>query len=956
MLKSKTFVKRTKKGNVVKVVKEHYLRDDIGTGVGTVLQAGAECYVIPDTNVILHQITVMENPVITNVIVLQTVLDEVKNQNASIYNRLRALVGMQNKHFYVFSNEHHKETYVERIASESPNDRNDRAIRVAALWYMRKLSESKPVLLLTNDRANMEKAKFEEINVKTIQQYVRNDMKQHPQLLEFLNNSDELEEDAEVNKSQRKTKGVLFQEHKSEAEIRRGLLSKTYITGKLIVNRNNINEATITPDHGDKILIKGFENINRAINGDIVAVELLPRDQWTTPSTRIAQEQSVSSSSKDDHEVGDKIPTGRVVGITKKNWRMYCGSLDESTNDPKDGLVMRVLFSPVDRSIPKIRISTRQCLSLMNKRITVSIDEWKSDSKFPDGHYMSTLGDIYNTDVESRVILLEHDIPHYTFSENILNCLPQEDWKATVPAPNRVDLRDEYVMSVDPPGCTDIDDALHCKPLPNGNYQIGVHIADVTHFVHEGSPLDDEAAKRGTTVYLVDRRIEMLPKLLTNNLCSLVSDVDRYAFSVIWEVDQDAQIIDVRFCKSVIRSRHSLTYEQAQNIIDDTNRDDLPAQALRNLLKFSKLIKNRRREAGSLSLASPQVKFDIDRESMNPTDVEMYQMRETNSLVEEYMLLANVSVAKKILHEFPTLACLRGHPRPAPEKFDQLLKTLSTVDVQLDTTSSKALNDSLNAIDHSADEYVDTLVRILVTRCMEQAIYLVSGDHEPDAYVHYGLAAPLYTHFTSPIRRYADVIVHRLLACSLGLYPLSKRLTDRELARTIVDGLNKRNRMAQYSERASVELYTNTFFANRLVECEDAYVVRVRSNGLILFVPRYGFEHNVKILEESCQYDDAGEYMVLRDTIKIKTFQRVGVKIFVNRGKNYRRRLVMQVVEPDIMFAMDTKDLTANMLMSGTDDDKRKEDVTDVTGDVTLFEKSSDAASEPKNKKKKRTK
>jgi exosome complex exonuclease DIS3/RRP44 len=580
----------------------------------------------------------------------------------------------------------------------------------------------------------------------------------------------------------------------------------------------------------------------------------------------------------------------------------------------------------------------------------VVIDNWNIDSNFPDGHYDRTLGDIYDNDVESRVILLEHDIPHHTFSETVMHCLPQDNWHADPNVKGRRDLRAEYVMSVDPPGCTDIDDALHCKTLENGNIEIGVHIADVTHFVLEGSALDEEAAKRGTTVYLVDRRIEMLPSLLTSNLCSLISDVDRYAFSCVWEITQEGDIVDVQFCKSIIRSRHSLTYEMAQNIIDDKHRDDQAAKSLRELGRIAKILRKRRMEAGALNLASPSVKFGIDRETLNPTDVEMYQLRETNALVEEYMLLANISVAKRILSEFPTLSCLRRHPRPNPNKFDQLLKTLHTAQVNLDISSSKALNESLDRLQTGGDSYFDTLVRILVTRCMEQAVYFISGDVQQDDYMHYGLATSIYTHFTSPIRRYADVIVHRLLACALGIAPLSKRLTGRELARTIVDGLNKRNRMAQYAERASVELYTNVYFANRLVEDETAYITRVRSNGLMVFVPRYGFEHLIRVREELCSYDDAKEALSIGGKITLSTFQRVKVKIFVYRSKNYRRQLVIQITEPNIISALDTSELVPNMLNQVEDGQQGK---NQPDAGIAMFEKSD--GKEP-NKKKRRTK
>jgi len=231
----------------------------------------------------------------------------------------------------------------------------------------------------------------------------------------------------------------------------------------------------------------------------------------------------------------------------------------------------------------------------------------------------------------------------------------------------------------------------------------------------------------------------------------------------------------------------------------------------------------------------------IDTETQNPLDVGMYQVREANQMVEELMLLANISVAEKIVRHFPSCSLLRRHPTPAPRQFDPLLKATAACGLNLDVATSKALAESLDHCVREGDTYFNKLVRIMATRCMTQAIYFGSGDVGPPEYHHYGLASPIYTHFTSPIRRYADVVVHRLLAAALQLQPLPDSARDMDALRECSDNLNKRHHSAQMAGRASVELHTLIFFKERSVVA-DARVSKVKANGLIVFVPKYGIE------------------------------------------------------------------------------------------------------------------
>jgi exosome complex exonuclease DIS3/RRP44 len=235
---------------------------------------------------------------------------------------------------------------------------------------------------------------------------------------------------------------------------------------------------------------------------------------------------------------------------------------------------------------------------------------------------------------ENEVLLLEHDIPHSRFSEAVLDCLPSLPWDIkSADVAERVDCRHLDICSVDPPGCTDIDDALHARELDNGNLEVGVHIADVSHFIRPGTAIDKEAANRSTTVYLTDRRIDMVPELLSSNLCSLRGGVERFAFSCVWEITKDAEILSTNFHKSIIKSRAAMTYEMAQNRIDDPEDNDAVTLGLRRLLELSRILKRRRTENGALILASSEIRFNVDSETADPIDVQVKVARETNSMV-----------------------------------------------------------------------------------------------------------------------------------------------------------------------------------------------------------------------------------------------------------------------------------------------------------------------------------
>ncbi|XP_038055704.1 exosome complex exonuclease RRP44-like [Patiria miniata] len=953
MLTSKSFVKKTKRGSVIKVVREHYLRDDIWCGSevcdiclqeAPVLERHPQIdsdlcdfphYVLPDTNVLLHQIDILEDNIIKNVILLQTVQQEAKHRSLPVHKRMRDIIANTDKKFYVFTNEHHKETYSERKPGESPNDYSDRLIRQAAKWYKDHLERARKqgskvtdgddesgvsVVLLTNDMANRDKAREDGMLAYTVHEYVKS-LIAKPELIDRLAQITSAENERKKRDSDISSDGgrkVLFPEHMSATQLQSAVKNGTVKQGTFHASSENFREGHVSI-HGEEqmIFIKGLANQNRAVNGDIVAIVILPKHQWTCPSSVVAVDKAdKEEEGEKDFEEGENSdssrpansqPTGKVVGIVKRNWRPYCGVLQPSNN--MEGT--RHLFMAAEKKIPKIRIETRQAASLQGQRIIVSIDSWPRNSRYPMGHFVRLLGEIGDRDTENEVLLLEHDVPHLPFSESVLSFLPKMPWGITEEDVKvREDLRHLDICSVDPPGCTDIDDALHCRELDNGNLEVGVHIADVTHFIRPGNALDDEAFNRGTTVYLVDKRIDMVPELLSSNLCSLRGNEERFAFTCIWEVTHKAEIVSTRFTKSIICSRAAFTYEEAQLRIDDKSMNDNVTLGLRGLNRLAKILKQKRLDNGALVLASPEIRFSMDSETHDPIEVQQKEMRETNSMVEEFMLLANISVAKKIHEEFPQCATLRRHPTPSPSSYEPVIKAALAKGVELEVDSGHALAQSLDKAVIPDEPFFNNLLRMMTTRCMTQALYFSSGTLPFEDFFHYGLAAPIYTHFTSPIRRYSDILVHRALAVAIHADQSYPSLLDKQNVQTMCNHMNIRHRMAQYAGRASVALHTQIFLKDKILD-EEGFIIFVRKNAVQVFIPKYGFEGTLFLRGPDKDKDGLFKYNEEECTqsagnVTLRGFDKVRVQISAETSNIQHQKLRMKLVEPKVSgFSVD---------------------------------------------------
>lgn len=959
-LSSKTYLRTLKSGKVQKVVRELYLRQDIpcssslctecidiapagfhdkrepfvlsATPAGTKVYSEGH-YLVPDTNAFLNAMDFFEaENTVQDVIVLQTVLEEVKNRSLPLYHRLIALTKNDGKRFYVFFNDFRLETHVARDAGETINDRNDRGIRKACKWYSEHLQKvvaarqsirCPAIVMLSDDKDNLSKAKLDGIAAANLHDYVSS-----------LADSDRLLDMVASSRDQRAARDaktqLLYPDYVSVSAMLTGVKNGTMHQGTFSVSPYNYLEGTVhVPSFDRPLIIQGRENSNRAVSGDIVVLEVLPKDQWKAPSSKVIVEEDINKNDNAENEddsgegvvsaqerkalrdevkrahgkagEGKPQPTAKVVGIIKRNWRQYVGHIDKDsvkTGAKQSRAQQTVFLIPMDKRIPKIRVRTRQAGDLLGKRVLVTIDSWDRESRYPVGHFVRSLGELETKGAETEALLLEWDVQYRPFPKTVLDCLPAEghDWKvpADVNDPGwrgRRDLRGELICSIDPPGCVDIDDALHAKKLPNGNFEVGVHIADVSHFVKPNNAMDKEASLRGTTVYLVDKRIDMLPMLLGTDLCSLKPYVERYAFSVLWELDQNADIVSATFTKSVIASREAFSYERAQLRIDDQSQQDDLTQGMRHLMYLSKKLRAKRMAAGALNLASPEVRVETESETSDPVDVKTKQLLDTNQLVEEFMLLANISVAGKNYEAFPQTALLRRHPAPPKANFEELgnqLKTKKGMELRHD--SSKALADSLDECVDPQEPFFNTLVRILATRCMMSAEYFCSGTQAYPEFRHYGLASEIYTHFTSPIRRYADLEAHRQLAAAIEYEPIDASLQSRHKLEGVCKNINVRHRNAQMAGRASVEYYVGQALKGRIIE-EDGFIMRIFSNGFVVFVPRFGIEGLVRLKDlgdegekEPESVFDAEDYSLeindgKKAGSKFELFQKVTVRI-----------------------------------------------------------------------------
>ena len=459
-----------------------------------------------------------------------------------------------------------------------------------------------------------------------------------------------------------------------------------------------------------------------------------------------------------------EIKAARIIEILERREAVYVGTLQKSrgysffvTNNKE---LRQDVFIPDDK-----------CLGATSRdKVVVRILDWDARAKNPRGEVIDVLGKSGENSTEMHAILAEFGLP-YKYPEEVERAVEELSGEITSEElAQREDFRGVLTCTIDPRDAKDFDDALSFRPLSGNRYEVGVHIADVSHYVQPGGIIDDEAYRRATSVYLVDRTIPMLPERLSNFLCSLRPDEDKYAYSCIFTLDAEAQLVSARIARTVIRSTRRFSYEEAQEIIDTGQGDH--AEAILTLHQLAQKLRARRFEKGSIAFDRPEVRFELDKDG-KPIAVHIKESKPAHQLIEEFMLLANRTVAERIsdasrqditpaLHlkkRTPPTFVYRIHEAPDEEKLRSLSEFVARMGYKLRTEGgaeavTQSLNKLLNDIKGKPEE---NMISMLAIRSMAKARYTTAHIG------HYGLGFESYTHFTSPIRRYPDLMVHRLL-------------------------------------------------------------------------------------------------------------------------------------------------------------------------------------------------
>lgn len=593
----------------------------------------------------------------------------------------------------------------------------------------------------------------------------------------------------------------------------------SYATGTFIRRSNGKNSVIIDDD--DEAIFVAERNSMHALNGDRVSVTIAARRRGAEPEAE-------------------------VVEIIERKPQVFIGTLKVDKHFAY--LLTDSKYLASDIFIPKSKLKGGET----GDKAVVRITEWTDDTKNPKGEVVDILGKKGENDAEINAIMAEFGLP-YIYPESVDKAAQKIDAGITPEVvAQRLDMRDVTTFTIDPKDAKDFDDALSIRRLKDGKWEIGVHIADVTHYVKPDTIIDKEAQKRATSVYLVDRVVPMLPEHLSNGICSLRPDEDKLTYSCIFKMDDNGKVLDSNITRTVTRSNRRFTYEEAQDVIE-TGKGDY-AEELTTLDRLAKILRKERYEEGSVEFDRLEVRFDID-ENGHPTGVYFKESKDANKLIEEFMLLANKTVAQAIGmpqgKKKPKAFVYRVHDMPDPGKLSDLSTLSRTFGYKVKSSGSprevnKSINRMLADVKGKGEE---NFLSTLAIRSMAKAIYTTTNIG------HYGLGFDYYTHFTSPIRRYPDMMVHRLLE----KYLAGGRTVNAEKLEMLCKHSSDMEQLAANAERASIKYKQVEYMNDHLGEEYEGVISGVTEWGLYVEINENKCEGLVPVRDLADDFYDLDE-------------------------------------------------------------------------------------------------
>lgn len=609
-----------------------------------------------------------------------------------------------------------------------------------------------------------------------------------------------------------------------------------------------------------------------ALNGDLVRVSVTKEK---APATK------KSKSTKEGRR------EGCVVDVLERSEKPFIGIFHSSGKGA--WVLMQSRVMPYDIEVDPEQ--ARKAGAEKGWKVSVRVEHWNKGESLPFGKIIDVLGAPGENETEMHSILAEFGLP-YRFEPELEKAAEKISDKIKVKdIKERRDFRDTFTFTIDPEDAKDFDDALSFKPLENGNFEVGVHIADVSHYVTPGSDIDMEARDRGTSVYLADRTVPMLPEKLCNRLCSLRPNEEKLCFSAVFEITPRAAIRKKWFGRTVIKSNFRLTYEQAQDIIEGIaeNPDAELQTAITVLNKLAGILKGKRRKAGAIDFSRPEMKVLCD-ETGRPIDVYQKISKEANWLIEEFMLLANRSVAEFVAATGKTFV-YRVHDVPNPEKLESLRHFAKSLGYKMngELEGKKAAGAISDLLDKATGKPEAAAFKDIALRSMAKAKYSTENIG------HYGLAFADYTHFTSPIRRYPDLMVHRLLA----LYLDNAKSQDKEFYESECKYASGREALATEAERTSVKYKVVEFMQDKVGQEFVGHISGLTEWGMYVEIEPTHIEGMVALRSIKSDFFEFDEKLYRIKGRRTRKIYRLGdeVRIRVSNTNLEQRLLDYELVE-----------------------------------------------------------